>query len=146
MRHYHSFSAVFFALGLWSIGASAQVQCTDKLLTPDMKINLTASQSRTYLRYAMCRSTFEEFRDTYGAQTGASYLDMYKGKGDFSADRYSSLKAEQCANLSKDEVNSALAFSSSSVVPKEARDAYLQCKRSTCHNLSKFRRGRSRDH
>jgi hypothetical protein len=127
MRHHHSFSAAVFGLVLWSVGASAEVQCTDKLLGPDLKINLTASQSRTYLRYAMCRSTFEEFRDTYGAQTGASYLDIYKGKGDFSEDRYKSVKGKQCANLSKDEVNSALAFSSSSVVPKEARDAYLQC-------------------
>jgi len=115
------------ASALSAYGASAQAQCTDKLLAPDLTLNIASKDSRTFMRDTMCRSSFEQFQKNFGAKTAASYMETYSGKGDFNVDLYDKLKSEQCRDLTAEQVDSSFAFSASSVVPQKAREAYVAC-------------------
>jgi len=110
---------------IYSGNTEAQV-CTDKLLVPNVTINLTDNRSRSFLHAAMCAMTYDEFKQTYGADTGADYLGI-TGKGNFTSEKYTLKKDAECSDTTAEENRSALAYSSSSVVPPEARSAYVEC-------------------
>ncbi len=104
-----------------SLHVEAQQQCTDRLLAPDVKFNFSDTRSRSYFRDIMCSLDFNDFRTKYGADTGAKYMDQYSGTGNFSKDSYESTRHEQCEDRTSEENKSALAYSSSSVIPRTVR-------------------------
>ena len=128
-------AALLIALTTFPNAVIAQQPCLP-LLKPNVIFNVKETKHRSFLKYAMCRSRFEEFRNTFGAQTGGSYMDLYKGKGDFNEDRYNALKSEQCKDLTTDEIDLSYSYWWSSIVDPEARKDYLQCLRDSVLSCS----------
>jgi hypothetical protein len=107
------------------VGTAKGEQC-ENLLTPDVTIDLTKKDTVAYLDSAMCNKSFDEFKNSYGADTAAQYFEI-SGKGNFTANNYNSHKASFCSSLTSDERDQSLYYRSSRIIPKDARDNYVKC-------------------
>jgi hypothetical protein len=117
------------ALTLYSlsaVGAYAEESCSEKLLTPNIKIKIEDQHAYAYLNYAMCSTDFEKFQSTIGVDTGASYFAI-SGFGNFNQGNYSEAQHKICSHLTKEQAASALSYTSESVVPESARTDYVDC-------------------
>jgi hypothetical protein len=117
------------ASAMISLNANAQQQCSEKLLEANVEINFSKSEFRAFFREIICSSSKEQFVKKYGVQTGGNYLQTYSGMANVNIDDYETIQRQHCGNITEAASNSALAYSSVSVVPTGARALYVQCLR-----------------
>ncbi len=108
------------------LAVKAQEICSEKLLSPNIKTDMTDVRTRTYFRDAMCFLDYQKFVDTYGADTGGSYFSI-SGFGKFNNQKYREAQKKECRDITKEEAASSLSQSSVAVIPIEARALYVEC-------------------
>lgn len=109
-----------------SSAVEAQEICSDKLLSPNIKTDMSDVRTRAYFRDAMCFLDYQKFVDTYGADTGGSYF-VISGFGKFNNEKYREAKKMECRDITKEEAASSLSYSSEAIIPTEARALYVEC-------------------
>ncbi len=112
----------------FSLVALAGAQQCEGFLTPDMTVDLTKKDTYAFLDSAMCHKNYEEFKKSYGADTGAKYFEI-SGRGNFTSDNYEKRQTSDCNRLTKQESDQSLYYHSAKIIPQKAGADYLECVR-----------------